>query len=185
MTPSIVVAGLGRCGSSLTMQMLDAAGVFTVGTFPAYEDATGRAGPGSAVKWLDPHRLRAPFRDKAVVIWLDRDVIEQAKSQIKMISLLYGGIIPIDADPAPMAMGLRRDRIKARRVVDRYPVLPLTFEELVTDPLTAAGNIALWLSRWFPVLDPERMADAVLPRGVECLPDLAIEQRLVAQADRG
>jgi hypothetical protein len=36
--PVIVVAGLGRCGTSLVMQMLAAAGLPCVGSFPDFED---------------------------------------------------------------------------------------------------------------------------------------------------
>lgn len=35
--PTIFVSGLGRCGSSMTMQMLDAAGIPCIGDYPAYE----------------------------------------------------------------------------------------------------------------------------------------------------
>ncbi|MHB8286386.1 MAG: hypothetical protein ACYDD1_17175 [Caulobacteraceae bacterium] len=67
--PTIIVSGLGRCGSSLTMQMLNAAGVHCVGSFPSFEGPECEAFQegfitaerwaavaGRAVKLLDPHR---------------------------------------------------------------------------------------------------------------------------------
>jgi hypothetical protein len=54
--PIILVAGLGRCGSSLVMRLLDAAGVPTVGTFPAFEEQTL---PRDALGWVEAYAGRA------------------------------------------------------------------------------------------------------------------------------
>ena len=61
---TVIVSGLGRCGTSLVMQMLAAGGIDCYGPFPAYEPeglGMGRDLPSllalrKAFKLLDPHR---------------------------------------------------------------------------------------------------------------------------------
>jgi hypothetical protein len=93
----IMVAGLGRCGTSLALQMLAAGGVDCVGPYPSFEDAEHdqlrRTAPaewaaraaGKAVKVLDPHRNPPPIGPAYRVLWLFRDWADQARSQLKMV----------------------------------------------------------------------------------------------------
>src|SRR5690348_17944000 len=92
----LIVAGLGRCGSSLMMQMLQRGGMKCAGEFPAFEmPETNHCSisrewlsqfSGGAVKILDPH-LCTIENTPAVVLWLSRDHWHQAKSQIKFFMM--------------------------------------------------------------------------------------------------
>ena len=86
----ILIAGLGRCGSSLTCQMLAAGGLKVAGAHPDYEPTLlwhqsteaqrcAILQQHQAAKWIDPHRfpLRAT-QAGSIVLWLDRDEVQQA-----------------------------------------------------------------------------------------------------------
>lgn len=187
----VIVAGLGRCGTSLVMGMLHAAGIPCIGTPPDFEDMrtawridpawlAGR--PGHAVKVLDPHRVWPPAGIDAEVIWLDRDPTEQARSQIKLVQ---SGGFPITATRNRMrglVSVIERDRRQGRKLLHGLPMLTLTFEDILAEPLKAATAIASFLAPRRPGLDADRMADQVVSRGPECQPTLAIEERLLQAA---
>ncbi|QUT04009.1 hypothetical protein KFK14_12720 [Sphingobium phenoxybenzoativorans] len=184
--PIILVAGLGRCGSSLTMQMLAAAGVPTVGDWPDFEhsSATGLPGnyaewlplaKGRAVKALDPHRWTLPGYSNYALIWLSRHPVEQAKSMLKLI----GQRNDRQARRA-MEASVRRDAQIARKAVDRAMLvggsdlsrtLSLPFETMIHAPDIAAAKIASLL---FEVtgrhVDTDAMARCVRKRPATCLP---------------
>jgi len=90
-----IVAGMGRCGTSLVMKMLDQGGIPAFEAAPpgyeniAIRDAMQRgkyswceAAKGHAVKVLEPFRYKLPPRSVADcrVIWLDRELEPQARS---------------------------------------------------------------------------------------------------------
>lgn len=185
--PTIVVAGLGRCGSSLTMQMLHAGGMPCVGPFPAFEDERVRqrvaladveAWRGQAVKVLDPQRTGLPGDVR--VIWLDRDPKHQADSQAKFLRQL-GELRADRATRRRIAQRLMVERAQALAVVGRRPVLQLTFEALLATPGACADRMAAFV-RDVAVLDVDRMVCAVLPRSPRCQPDLRIELALIDEA---
>ena len=63
--PALLVAGLGRCGTSLMMQMLAAAGLPCVGEFPAYEvpELNHRKPPLAwVIRITVSHDMATPFR---------------------------------------------------------------------------------------------------------------------------
>ena len=78
----VLVCGLARCGTSLTMQMLQAGGMRCAGRAPAFEDFRAFAGgysdswmreqAGGAVKVLDPQLIsrRQLAALPAIAIWL-------------------------------------------------------------------------------------------------------------------
>jgi hypothetical protein len=189
--PIIFVAGLGRCGTSLTMQMLHRAGISCAGRWPSFEPPQIKPRGtidsdwlmmqcGGAVKWLDPHLARFENRVPGIVIWLDRDWKEQAKSQIKMAMPLIGD------DPTAsrrewraMMAGLRRDRAAALHETLRFPRMFTTFERLILSPLTTSLAIAHFLLQHGYRVDAEVMAEAVLPRKIACRGDLSIELSLI------
>lgn len=155
----IIVAGLGRCGTSLTMQMLQAGGIPCVGEYPAFEDQRTDITAldyrwlgeqrGRAVKLLDPHRGAHSLRTiYATVIWLDRDPTEQAKSQIKMSRALFP---ELQTWRTPVK-GLRASLVKERSAAlastghGVHSWLTLHFEEIVTGPMTAAQTIGKHLA---------------------------------------
>ncbi|SFV31448.1 hypothetical protein SAMN05216456_1344 [Devosia crocina] len=183
MTPSrIIVTGLGRCGSSLTMQMLAAGGMPSVGRYPDFE--VDRATPDSiteawlktqtgAVKVLDPHRIRPHLLGlpDQRIIWLARDMREQAKSQAKFLRIAAGRAVN-----RQQAKGLERllrsDTATCHRLLSTLPipVLRLTFEHLITHPEGAASTIAAFVAPLW--LDVGAMARVVVPRSGACLPDM-------------
>ena len=95
----VLVVGLGRCGSSLTMQMLAAGGMPVHGKAPTYEveeamvgrmDRAWLAAQRGAIKVLEPKRMPSLVLDHPgnAIIWLDRDPDQQAKSQAKFLHLV-------------------------------------------------------------------------------------------------
>ncbi|MDR6953834.1 hypothetical protein J2X65_003197 [Ancylobacter sp. 3268] len=185
---NIFVAGLGRCGTTMVMAMLDRGG-FPVGDVaPDYESCTpmvaGKVSAealapfrGQAVKWLDPTISIPPAGTRAVSIWLDRDFTEQAKSQLKLC-----GILPSRRKVRGIAAMLRSDSERARRAVAGCgPVLPMSFERILAQPLIEAQRICGFLGK----LDVTRAAATVRRRGPECLPDLLLEARLLREALNG
>jgi hypothetical protein len=184
--PITIVAGFGRCGSSLVMQMLAAGGMPTpYSSFPSYEivDKTKILIPtlyGGAVKVLDPHINRPPMGPEYRWIWLDRDPMEQARSMAKfwkaaMMDAPTG--LPEMPEFGPdqidkLAQAFKRDRPRAYGVMLKYTqtsgILKLKFEAILHDPAWAAHL----LKGFCPgsVLDENAMAAQVIPRGPECLP---------------
>jgi hypothetical protein len=182
--PVVVVAGLGRCGTSLVLQMLDKAGVATVGTFPDYESRGTHASPGQAVKWLDAFRTNPPFNRsrRAIVIWLDRDPEQQALSMVKMLGLGLAVDVPESA-VVQIATSIGPDTKRCLAVLGQWPKLLLRFEDLIDRPQMAAERITDYLSRYgFPELDPSEMAGCLIPRESACTPDLSIELALIAES---
>ena len=182
--PVLLVAGLGRCGTTMVMQMLHAAGTPVAGTLPSFEDVPltpkhvdheWLAGQGGrAVKWIDPTITRIRH-DNARAIWLSRTPLEQAKSQAKLLGLRLSR-----ADLRPLAARVKRDNWRARRIVDRlcgcYGVLHLTFEMILRHPDHCAARIASFCdSSDIDFGSAKAAADVVLRRGPECAPDLSIE----------
>jgi hypothetical protein len=189
--PVIVIAGLGRCGSSMTMQMLHASGTPCVGRSPSFEDDHTMQNvdaewlsqqSGRAVKVLDPQRVGIPQDVNCAVIWLDRDTKEQAKSQIKLVEALDG--IRVASGSWRVMRGiLRSDRTKAMAIIVRYPVLKLSFEGILSAPRENAVQIADFLSPWFDISDRiDFMAMAVRRRSPVCAPGLAMEMTLMAES---
>ncbi|WP_234151490.1 sulfotransferase family protein [Sphingobium sufflavum] len=190
--PTILVAGLGRCGSSLVMQMLSAAGIPTVGTYPDFEDegevrlrsdpgAWSQVAQGRAVKVLDPHLDTPPHGFDYRCIFLTRNPAEQGLSILKLLGA------PSDRrSRRAMLADLRLSDAKARQaiigLVGQYYNLP--FESIITDPRGTAEHLAsyLYLHRRRARIDVDDMIDAmaacVRPRDVACLPYMLEEELL-------
>lgn len=189
---NVIVAGLGRCGTSLVMQMYAAAGVDCVGEYPSFEDERIIHDPRSlfadlaradrrALKLLDPHRLRErPIHrlEDTVAVWLDRDHIEQAKSQVKLVSILSDLTFKPSA-VSVLASSLRKETKAAFRALQRLTTrapLRLTFESVIGEPVDAATILDGLVGGG---LDVEAMARVVRPRSAACAPGLQIEADLV------
>ena len=87
---TLAVAGLGRCGLTMTMQMLDAGGLDVWGDPAAYEpNHYVGAWETAAVKLVDPIGNEfsglLPEPGQLRWLWLMRDAKEQAKSMAKMV----------------------------------------------------------------------------------------------------
>lgn len=189
MIPAVIVTGLGRCGSSMMMQMLAAGGVYCRGKAPAYEDGAYsekvtpdmiEAVRGGAVKILDPHRTGLPAAQwEARVILMERRPGEQAKSAAKMLEQLEG--LPIKKFQLNrLEKGMRHEIVAVRAAIAGLPQLRLQFEEVLADPSGTAERVAEFLAPFWH-LDQAAMAAVVLKRPPTCMPDLSIELQL-AQA---
>jgi len=184
MRPYVIAAGLGRCGSSMTMQMLAAGGMACIGTAPDYEVreiAFGRvplpylvARQEHAFKLVTPNVIKLPPLN-AVVLWLDRDEKEQARSQAKFLAMTLGKPMPNREQLRHWARGLRQSRALARGRLSRFPMLTLRFEQTVRHPRQAAAEIAEFLLGAGYVVDAARMAAVVIDRDPGCAGGLEIE----------
>jgi hypothetical protein len=191
--PTIIVAGLGRCGSSLVMQMLAAAGAPCVGTYPDFEDAVSvlldpkdiegqrafyEAAKGRAVKLLDPHLNNPPIGLDYRNIFLSRNSAEQAKSMLKLL-----GMANNRKARKAMEQAVRNDEARARLAMTKIGdgrYLNIPFENLIHDPEHTAGVIADWVRTWRgQPLDVEKMARCVRRRPATCLPHM-LELELLA-----
>lgn len=191
--PILFVAGLGRCGTTLLMTMLDAGGFPVAGPRPSYEPterwAAGRpdmdwlrAQQGRAVKWIDPTRhftLPGRLPARPVIILLTRDAREQARSQIKLLSFSVG--------PQPrlavkaMERSIRREtpimraQLQASAIVYRFQ-----FEEVLQSPHAVASQLRQIVGEHFGRdFDAAWAAHVVLPRPPGCLEGLWMEEAVL------
>ncbi|GFM29228.1 sulfotransferase [Novosphingobium sp. PY1] len=186
-TPTIIVAGLGRCGTTMLMRMLDAAGMPTIGEAPDWEDmgntelcerdpkAWGDTVQGRAVKLLDAHRFNLPDLSGAKLIWLARNPNEQAKSMLKLVGFMFSTVTIDRRSVRAMKKSICRDTTAAVRALDKAVGsgvgIALTFEDILKDPAGAAKVLCEYLD--LPTAATEAMAAQVTPRSAACLPYLA------------
>ncbi len=175
--PPIIVAGLGRCGSSLVMQMLHFGGVECVGDYPWFEDATkakllpedtallDTAGD-RAVKLLHPDKyLPKGYHLEARAIWLDRNPREQAKSWTKMQKEIGYTQSRRELGEKTKLMKTRSsDGYRAVRASFGTP-LQLRFENILARPEAMAEQIAEHVGR---DLNLEAMVACIAPRDSRC-----------------
>lgn len=188
MSKPILVSGLGRCGTSLVMKMLDVAGIPVFAEYGvSYEHPALSVGAKmerflpligtSAAKILDPQLLIWPERVNASVIWLDRNPREQAKSQLKFLRLL-GVTIPGGARRG-IEGSIKRDVPICLRLYGRLGVrlMRFHFEDILHDPLRTAARMALFIER---EADHHAMARVVIKRNPQCATGLEIEQAAIS-----
>lgn len=187
--PVLFVAGLGRCGTTLAMTMLDAGGFAVTGPRPSYElperwrglrpdmDWLNNQG-GRAVKWIDPTRCptllgRLPI--PAVVLLMVRSPREQARSQVKLIA--GEGVTPSRRAEKVMERSIRRDTpIMRAQMRHRAHVYDFHFEEVLAAPLAAACRMRDILDHHFGSLfDVGTAAQVVINRAPECQPHMTME----------
>lgn len=190
---TLFVSGLSRCGTTLMMRMLDVGGISTFCDSKAsYESGHCTFGAkildlmpmvgNAAVKILDPIHYQWPGHLEAQMIWLRRDPIEQAKSQIKFLKMIG---VNIQKDRVrELADSIEPDTIEAQNFLSSIGLYLLTvhFEDILSDPASIALGISEFLKR--PDLDLQRMAAVVIKRGPECLPDLRIENAAMIREAR-
>lgn len=185
----LIVAGLGRCGLTLTMQMLAAGGFPCVGEAPAYEDEAlladlieGRhdAMRGKAVKLVWGDQVpSAPFAP-AVAIAMTRDRLEQAASTFKLVQT-FDPLVAVNASPAArralaVDLGEAQDALYAMLQRGGATFIPHSFERALADPLEFAQRIELFIHRHFGRrFDARAAAKVVIKRGPECQPTMDIE----------
>lgn len=191
--PILFIAGLGRCGTTMVMTMLDAGGFPVAGPAPAYEPAQhwhqGKPEPdwisaqgGHAVKWIDPTRcpkMRNLLPGPSVILLMERDPAEQAKSQIKMIG------------PIAERLGRRGRKAMERSIIRDMPIARtiarktgLTrryrFEDFIANPIFAARALERLVTTHFDIdFDGGRAARSIISRNAKCLPDLTMEKSIL------
>lgn len=170
----VLVAGLGRCGTSLVMQMLDAGGFPVAGEFPDYEFEEQMALPfnkhiwlpialGRAVKALDPFRWPPPLGIDARCIFLVRNHREQMASQARFV----GGAAGRAQRRSGAKLLAKQEQTSLKQLSDVAigGVLKIAFETLITDPRRAAATLSFMLGG----LDVDRMVRQVRPRQPKAL----------------
>jgi hypothetical protein len=178
-----LVAGLGRCGTTMAMRMLHAGGMIpAVDNEVAYEhndmnDAIRDIDSldGKLVKWLDPHKNRLPHSHDYKIIWMKRDFNQQAKSIAKFANIMAG--VPKDrASVRSIYRSLPKETDACLRIFKErgIPYIVVAFEDLLILPRQTAITIEKFFNH---KLDINRMASCVIPRSKDCTPDLAIENQ--------
>jgi hypothetical protein len=174
------------------MQMLEAAGVPCVGEWPAFEtNASGLQGfnPTSfvarrneAIKLIDPANFTIPNVAGRVLIWLDRNSRQQARSQVKFMTALGAPIANSRHAIRVLDADLRRTRSTHRAALGDCPTVEIAFEDLIDQPKETAAKVATFLAQhqWF--VDAVAMAREIVPRQSDCLPHL-LEAQFICEAD--
>jgi len=177
-----VVSGLGRCGTSMMMQMLHCGGMEVTGDaeLPFLEDDRVNKLPlndgwlrdltsRNVIKILNPDIRSLPGWFRCRSIWMKRDVNEQTKSYIKYNVAMAG---EQNIDPDEVANNIRR-RTKLclkelGRISDKGPLL-VGFEVALERPFLAAVGVQAFLGE---DLNHTKMAEAVIKRTPKCLVDV-------------
>jgi len=188
-----MVCSFPRAGSSLTMGMLQAGGMslyYDPDKEIAFETVMNTRLPsksdwlqdcyGKAVKILEPLTYRPPMGHDYRVIWLNRNLKEQAKSTCKFARRVSGLSLRPGADKA-FEESYRKElpaSLELLRELTRGHLLELSFEAILKQPSQAAAQIADFLG--LP-LDVEAMAKTVIKREARCLPYL-LETKIIHQS---
>lgn len=193
----LLVAGQGRCGSSVLLQMLHKGGMPVAGTFPDYEceevnpffstSLDGRcaiptqwlqAQDGRALKLLCPQMFALDGINVAGTLYLTRSLREQALSMQKLLGVSQAAAVAMEQSIAA------DDSVSLAILRLRGPLLRLSFEQIITDPRgTAAAVAAFVASCGGPALDVAAMTSAVLHRTPDCRPDMSIEAAQIQIAE--
>jgi len=172
------------------MMMLDAGGHPVWGEPPDYEPKYMPYPPeyiDVAVKTLVPHRFGVPLGCDRF-IWLDRNVHEQAKSQVKMAEAKgmmvkqYGrNMQPVERLIAVQTAekNIPMERSLALGALVGYKLMYLTYELIVTEKRRTAERVAKFTGR---KLDVDAMVEMVIDRDTKCLDRMAeVDMLMVKQ----
>ncbi len=170
MKKTVLVLGIARSGLTVTMQMLYAGGYSCAGERPAFEPFPMFGIPwdeckGKAVKVVDA-QLQVPVPGNYNIIYLRRDLNEQAKSTNKFGSILSG--MP-EQPIKSLKNGLKKDYKAIDKWVKGHDVLRIEFEDLIINSHEVASRINDFVGG---DLDVAKMADTVIPRGPGCFDGL-------------
>jgi hypothetical protein len=179
----LAVSGITRCGSTMMMRMLHKGGVDVLAdTHVGYEDARNTKLPheadwlfearGKAVKLLDPHQYTPPILRHLgagyAFIFMTRNPKEQAKSIAKFFEFARGKRI-LKKGIMQLRDSVRADTTRSIGICNRRgPTIVVRFEDVITRPLTESQRIAEFVGEYRFNVDPQRMADVVIPRTTRC-----------------
>lgn len=182
MTRKLLICGVGRCGTSLVMQMLKAAGLRVPGEHPFHEFEDG-APDGwedqfDAVKWLAPGRATEPLSMDYDwrALWLTRNPLEQAKSWVKFsqaqgVKMSPYPTVRLQEALVHIATETAEGIYIAARTAGAMRVL--AFETVLQQPLVAARAIAEMWGAWDDQPSSVRaMVDTVEARGPACASEM-------------
>ena len=189
--PTTIVCGLPRSGTSLMMQILEAAEIRCAGDYPAFEPAELLTGPskeftlsmeGGAFKLLDPHLHPLPVGPNYRFIFMTRSRRQQSISMVKMMrhtKVIRSG--PIDDETMDnMRAHLALDEAQALKAISLHgaPVLKVRFEDIIERTSPTVWRIADFLNIW----KEREMCECVKPRSATCFNGL-LELDLVAERE--
>lgn len=176
--PIIIVSGLPRSGTSLMMQMLEAGGlkVLTDGERrPDDDNPRGyyelEAVKSSDASWIDTAAgkgvkvilvllRRLPPGHQYRVILMTRDLREIVASQRRMLERGGKTGAALSGDLLQQAFEAELNRTRQWLATDdRFEILEISYNELLSHPLDSAGEVAAFVSG----LDPDAMAAVVSP----------------------
>lgn len=172
--PELVIAGLGRCGMTMTARMLDEGGLVVAGEPPGYEpNAPDVVGGAGAVRLVDPIGTgwTSALPDEGALrwVWLARDARQQAKSMAKMLEAQGKRV-----SASKLRKTIRPDTRKHFRYIDRRgeEVLKITYEDAVARTEQFVDRLAGFIPR---DLNRKAMLQVVDDRGPKAAPDLSKE----------
>lgn len=180
-----IITGQGRCGSSLIMQMLAAAGLPVVGSPSFYEDersSISKFDPdwlvsldGKYVKVLGVQHLKLKPADYRF-IFLKRNPSEQAMSQNKFQTIVNRG--KAESYEGMKWQVRRQNKLCLKKCKSLGETLEMRFEHLIDYPELQIGRLCMFLN-----LRPLRdyghlMISRIVSRETKCLPTMEIEQVL-------
>jgi len=187
----VIVSGLGRCGSSLTMQMLNAGGFSCLGKFPIFEH-NNFAIESQKPLWLSQQQNIAAkillpnlFKFKKAnytFIWLNRNPLDNAKSTAKFG--LYNSIIDKSISREKLAKSIfklykqhkQQTQTNLNYISKHGKVSVLSFEDLIIYPKESAIKLCKIIGL---ELDINAMVETVQFRSVACLADMELELNLM------
>lgn len=189
----VIVTGMSRCGSSMTMKMLHAGGMPVVcDNFVSYELNDGRkcrvrrkyAMPpiepghwlgdcqGKAVKVLDPHVFQVPPGFSYDFVFCTRDANEQATSMVKFLKAMGIAKGTLQEIYRLRSSLLEEEPIIVPWLKDTYPtcrLMVMSFEQTLRDPNAQAERLNTFFGGQ---MDAVAMAAVVHRRDFKCLPNL-------------
>jgi hypothetical protein len=174
----------------MVMNMLWRGGFPVSGPPPAFEAEQMRPGrvdvnwlrsqAGRAVKWIDPkiaHISRNDLPVAPVLIVLSRDSREQARSQLKLLSLTGMQVRANRRTVRAMASSIFIDTASMQMRLSHVGTCHnMTFESILADPLKTAHKLGRIIRPTFGIeLDVHTAASVVRRRSARCAPDLSVE----------
>lgn len=185
-----VVCGLPRSGTSLMMQILEAAGIPCAGDYPAFEpdgyhpptDDLLDLIPGGAFKLLDPHRHPLPIGRRYQFIFMTRSRRQQSISMVKIMRFakaIRSGPIPDERMDA-MRESIAAEEALALAELEKHgaPLLKVRFEDLIERTSPTVWRIADFLKNW----NEREMIACVKPRSATVFNGM-LELDLVAERE--
>jgi hypothetical protein len=195
-----IVTGFGRCGTSLVMQVLYAAGTECTGNWPSFENEEVfpvhfnknwlRDQKRKAVKIMEPDQSMHNLNGMTIrTIWVRRSYMQQARSMAKLASVAMQKPLPTEGEIAVVADGWKKRTFKAiTHMATLGPLMVIDFEDLIYPMMETYIKLIQFME--YPWLDDEEQAEEAMkkmimcvePRTIDAQPDFEVEERLHKQS---